>query len=434
VTKQRLARPRLAQRGFRGAAMAVIVTALPTLMLPACATAVAAGHTAVPPAEGPHVLVSDQVIARMPASSVRAELDSARIAPGAPALGGSHVRYGITVYRVAYRTTDALGRTTIASGVVAFPRDGGRDLRVVEYDHGTTADKVDVPSSFGLDAAGDGIEGRWSAELFASAGFATAEPDYPGMGQGPGRPQYMVAGSEVSASLDLLAATAQIAAGRGARLDRGVLMTGFSQGGAAAMAVGRALQDHAEPGFGLQALAPVSGPYDLAGAQVPGIFDDQVDPAMATYLVGYTLTAWNPIYDLYAAPSQAFRRPYASTVEALFDGSHSDQDVARSLPATIQQLLTARFLRLLRHPAGQLRRALLLNGTCAGWIPHAPTRLYAAAGDRTVPQANAEHCQRAISQGSRRVPLIELGAVDHDVSDFIALPQILTWFRQWLRQ
>lgn len=409
---------------------AAIAAALVSLTVPACALATAARSAA---GRGEHTLIKDQVIARIPAASVRAELDNARIAPRAPALGGRDARYSIVVYRVVYRTTDALGRATVASGIVSFPRGGGQQLRVVEYDHGTTVDKDDVPSAFGLDAAHDGIEGRWSAELFTSAGFVTAEPDYPGMGRSPGRPQYMVAKSETSASLDLLTATRQIAAGRGDGLDRKVLVTGFSQGGAAAMAVGRALEGHARPRFALQALAPVSGPYDLPGAELPTILTGQVDPAMAAYLVGYTLTAWNPIYHLYATPGQAFRPRYASAVAALFDGHHSDQAVAQALPASVQQLVTQRFLRLVRHPAGELRCALIRNSTCSGWSPAAPTRLYAAAGDHTVTQANAQHCQQALKRRGRDVPLIELGAVSHDVSDFIALPEIVTWFRQWLK-
>jgi hypothetical protein len=224
---------------WRGVMATILTLPLSLLALPACAPAAAASHSQGQPVGQP--LVSDQLIAQIPASTVRQELNAARIEPGAPALGGGQVRYGITAYRVTYRTADALGRPTTATGIVAFPDGGGQSLRVVGYDHGTTADKADVPSSFGLDAAHDGIEGRWSAELFASAGFATAEPDYTGMGQGPGRPEYLTAKSEVSASLDLLDAAAQVAAGRGDRLDPGVLVTGFSQGGSAAMAVARAL-------------------------------------------------------------------------------------------------------------------------------------------------------------------------------------------------
>ena len=424
------------QSAIKGLSAAAALAALLTL-------AAASAEAAPGPAPGHgislagkryrNVLISDQMIGRLSAADVRAELGNARIGPGEPALGGRFARYGLVAYRVIYGTTDAAGRPVIASGVVAFPQSGTRQLQVVEYEHGTTADKADVPSSFGLDAAGDGIEGRWSAELFASAGFAVAEPDYVGLGSSPGRPEYMAAASEVSASLDLLHAAAQLARERGEDLDRNVLVTGFSQGGAAAMAVGRALQDHPSPAFRLAALAPVSGPYDLAGAEVPGMFTGQVDPAMAAYLVGYTLTAWNPLYHLYAHPADAFAPRYAPSVEGLFDGSHSDQDIARSLPGNLQDLLTPRFLRWLRQPSGALLRALNVNSPCRGWAPQAPVRLYAAAGDRTVPQANAQHCQRALGQGRSQIPLVQLGAVDHDVSDFVALPKILRWFRHWLR-
>ena len=393
----------------------------------AASSAAAAGR---PPASaGPNVLIKATPIARLPERSVAAELRHARLGPGDPALGAAAVRSGIVAYRVLYRTVNAAGQPTRASGLVAFPAGRTGNLSLVDYGHGTTAYKLDVPSSFGLDANRDGLEGRWSSELFASAGFAVAEPDYLGMGAGPGRPEYMVANAEVSASLDLLRAAKVIATRRRDTLAPGVLVTGFSQGGAAAMAVGRGLQHHALPGFRLRALAPVSGPYDLPGAQLPGIFTGQVAAAIAPYYVGYTLTAWNPLYHLYPAPGDAFRQPYAASVEGLFDGSHPDQQIIAALPPRLRNLLTPGYLRLLQHPTAALRRALIRNSTCTGWTPRAPVRLYAASGDTTVTQANAQHCLQNIRTRHGHVRLVQLGAVSHDISDFLALPKIVRWFQ-----
>jgi hypothetical protein len=374
------------------------------------------------------ILIKATPIARLSERSVAAELRDARLGPGDPALGAGAVRYGMVAYRVLYRTVNAAGQPSRASGLVAFPTGRTGNLQLVDYGHGTTAYKLDVPSSFGLDATRDGLEGRWSAELFASAGFAVAEPDYPGMGAGPGRPEYMVANAEVPASLDLLRAATVVATRRGNTLAPGVLVTGFSQGGAAAMAVGRALQRHALPGFRLRVLAPVSGPYDLPGAQLPGIFTGQVAAAIAPYYVGYTLTAWNPLYHLYPAPRDAFRRPYAASVEGLFDGSHPDQQIIAALPPRLHNLLTPTYLRLLQHPAGALKTALIRNSTCTGWTPRVPVRLYAASGDTTVTQVNAQHCQRTIRARHGHARLVQLGAVSHDISDFLALPKIVRWF------
>ncbi|MDR0346258.1 MAG: hypothetical protein LBI49_24690, partial [Nocardiopsaceae bacterium] len=297
-----------AARTFRcaGALAAAALALLPLAALSACGPAPRAAPVRSQATSATHasVLISASSIAKIPEPDVAAELRLARLGPRDPALGARAVRYGIVAYRVRYRTVNAVGLPTSASGLVAFPADGPRQLQVVDYGHGTTAFKPGVPSSFGLDASRDGLEGRWSAELFASAGFAVAEPDYPGLGAGPGRPEYMVAKSETTASLDLLRATQQIARSRGDKLAPGVLVTGFSEGGSAAMAAGRALQHGVVPAFRLRALAPVSGPYDLAGAQLPGIFNGQVAAGVAPYYVAYTLTAWNPLYHLYAARSE----------------------------------------------------------------------------------------------------------------------------------
>jgi hypothetical protein len=40
-----------------------------------------------------------------------------------------------------------------------------------------------------------------------------------------------------------------------------------------------------------------------------------------------------------------------------------------------------------------------------------------------VTQVNAEQCAQAI-----KAPVVQLGNVSHDVSDFAALPQIVRWF------
>ncbi len=415
----------------RWLASAAALVLVPLAALSGCgaASSAAAAERQPAPAGRDGALISAKLIARLSERNVATELRNARLAPGDPALGARAVRYGVIAYRVLYRTVTASGRPTRASGLVVFPAGRSRELRVIDYGHGTTAFRADVPSSFGLDASGDGIEGRWSAELFASAGFAVAEPDYVGMGSGPGRPEYMVAKSEASASLDLLRAAEVIAQRRGDRLAPGVLATGFSEGGSAAMALGRALQQAAEPRLRLRALAPISGPYDLIGAQLPGMFNGQVGAGVAPYYAAYTLTAWNPLYHLYAAPADAFRPPYAASVEGLFDGSHRDAQIFVSLPPSLRDLLTTRYLRIARHPAGAFRRALIRNGTCTGWTPQAPVRLYAARGDGTVPQANSLHCQQAIGAHGGHARLIQLGAVSHDVSDFLALPQIVDWFR-----
>ena len=404
---------------------------------PASAPRAAADRHPAPPAASAArdrgVLISATPIARLPESAVAAELRNARYKPGTPALGAGMVRYGIDAYRVIYQTVNATGQPVRASGLVVFPAAGRRRLRLVSFATGTSTYKLNVPSTFGLDAARDGLEGRWSSELFASAGFAVAEPDYVGMGRGSGPIEYMVGRAMATASLDVLTAARALAARHGYQLDRDVLATGFSEGGSAAMALGRALQQGQSPYFRLTALAPISSPLDLTGAELPGVFNGQVAAVAAPYYLGYVLTKWNPLYHLYSSPTQAFRQPYAARVQGLYNGSHQDQQVLAALPP-LSRLITPAYLRLLRHPTGKLLRAFNANSTCFGWTPRVPVHLYAASGDSQGPPANSVDCRRAIRARGGHASLIWLrpvgkfGLVGHFVSAFLALPKILRWF------
>ena len=294
-----------------------------------------------------------------------------------------------------------------ASGLIAFPTGATARLAMVDYGHGTTASRDDVPSSFGMDG-GLGIEGRWSAELFASAGFAVALPDYLSLGVSRLRPQYEVARTEASASLDLLRATQRLAAATGHRLNGQVFLTGFSQGAAAALAIARSLQAGTLPALRLMAVGAVSGPYELQAAELPAILDGRVSPAMASYLLGYVLTAWNPVYHLFAGPAVAFRAPYDARVESLFDGAHADQQIAAELPGDFRQLLTPRYLRELERPSARLLAALRANSTCNGWTPRVPVRLIA---DGPIGEIKTRVGTRTIRATLPSIPIDELAGL-----------------------
>ncbi|MEV5704003.1 hypothetical protein [Actinoallomurus sp. NPDC052274] len=334
--------------------------------------------------------------------------------------GSPKPKYGVEVYRVVYRTVAVNGRPTTASGLVVLPRGKDRRLRTVVYEHGTN------PTKKAAATVNAGSYDRAGSILFAGAGFGTVAPDYLGLGLGPGRHPYMDHASETSASLDMLRAAEKVAARHGRTLDRRVRVTGFSQGGAAATALGRALQAKGR----LAALAPVSGPYDVEHAEVPeGLHGTSLDPREVTFYLGYWLTSMNRLHHLYASPSEAFQQPYSATVETLFDGHHTPAEIVTGLPATPQELLTPAFIKRFDHPTGGLARALRQNdGTCRSWTPRVPVRVYAARGDKDVTIRNAQNCVRALRAHGVAAPLIDVGDTDHNGSAFRSIPQIVTWF------
>jgi hypothetical protein len=241
----------------------------------------------------------------------------------------------------------------------------------------------------------DGLAGA-EALLFAGAGYATVAPDYLGLGGGHGPHPYLHLATETSASLDLLRAAHAFALRERRRLDGDTLVTGFSQGGAAAMALGRALQDGADPRLHLAALAPMSGPYDLEGAELPAILAGRLDAADSNYYLSYAMREWQPIYHVFDAPTDVWQDDWGAKVAGLFDGRHDDVAILKALPRRLDALFTSAFRARLAHPDGGLLAAMRDNDGACDWAPKAPVRIYAAHGDEQVAFANARSCVAAL--------------------------------------
>lgn len=332
------------------------------------------------------------------------------------------VRNGVRLYLIEYRTVDTDGAPTTASGLAVLPTTDARKLRTVAWLHGTRAYRGDTGS------LSDNLD-RGAAVMFAAAGYATAAPDYLGLGTGPGTHPYVTTKPTVTASVDALRATRELARSNGKLLDREVLVAGFSQGGQAAMFVGRALQERTDRHFRLGAIAPISGPHDISGAELPAALEGRLDGFVATFYLAYAITAWNREYHLYDDASEAFRAPYDKTVPPLFDSDHTEQEIVAALPKTPQELFTDEFLANLAEPTGTLRHALEANdGACEDWRPRVPVRLYTSAGDRDVSMDNSQNCQRFLAESGAEADLIDLGDIDHFTAGATALPKTLTWF------
>ena len=341
-------------------------------------------------------------------------------------LPARRARHGVSAYRLRYETVGVDGAPASASALLVLPR-GRRRLATVAYEHGTLVRRADAPSQ-GLDSFAS-----TAAVLYGAAGFATVAPDYLGLGSGTGPQAYLHARTEAGASIDALRAARAFAARHGRRLDRRVLVTGFSQGGHAAMALAHALQRGAAPPFRLRALAPVSGVFDLQDAELPAILAGNLDARISAYNLSALLISWQPIYHLYGSAGDAFAPDYAEQVGQLFDGSHGDPEILAAMPSSITQLLTPAELARLRRPRGGLLAGLRANDATCRWRPRAPVRLYAATGDQAVTITNTAHCARDLRARHADVDAIRLGALDHFGSMFAAIPRVLSWFLRLTR-
>jgi acetyl esterase/lipase len=333
---------------------------------------------------------------------------------------GAHPRYAVRAYRIEYRTIDMHSAPTTASALVALPVHRPGRASTVAWEHGTRVGRSDVASM-----SADNLD-RPTAILFASAGFVTVAPDYLGLGTGPGAHPYTHAATEASASLDAVRAGRTLASLRGQRLSDDVLVSGFSQGGQAAMALAPVLDQ--APGLRLRAVAGISGSYDLSGTEIPALWDGRVDPAIGAFYLAYWTLSSNATYGLFSSPAEVFQAPYDQTLPPLFDGDHDESAIFPALAPSPEQLVTPQYAARLRHPQGALLRAIQENSRTCQWRAPVPVRLYAASGDREVPIGNTEQCARQLRAAGTGPTVKNLGDVEHMSTPVIALPDVAHWF------
>ncbi|WP_129842908.1 lipase [Streptomyces sp. RFCAC02] len=358
------------------------------------------------------------------------DADDAAAELTAAGFDGGVARYGVDAYRLEYRTVDAYGRPTVASGLLAVPRGRHGALTAVSFTHGTGVSREDAPSML----RGDFVSA--STISYAAAGFAGVAPDYLGMGTGPGFHPWMDVPSETTATIDMLRAAREFLRHTGHPLRRDVMVTGFSQGASAAIGVARALQAGEDRWFRAAALAPVSGAYAFRDAELPALFDGRVHPKYSVLYMAYLFVSLNRQHGgIYDDPAEIFREPYAATVETLYDGDHSGAEVMASTPDSLDELLTEAGMDLLRSPSGTF--AELLAGTdavCADWVPEMPMRLYQARGDEQAVTENTAACRADLAASGARVPVFDLGEVDYEGSRHLgsaaaAIRPTIAWFR-----
>jgi S-formylglutathione hydrolase FrmB len=334
-------------------------------------------------------------------------------------------KHGVRAAALGYATHDVLARPSRASGLIAVPLDVGGARDVVVWLHGTSVNRNDVPSH-----PAD-LTSKLLAALFASAGFVFVAPDYLGLGvEGEGPHPYLHARSEASASQDMRRAMRDVAPDAlGGTATRRLFLTGFSQGGHAALALQRDLEAAAESPFDVAACAPVAGPYNLSAVTVPVVYGR---PGVNTcgYL-GYLLTAYRVRYGIYDAPDEVFVEPYDRIAPPLFDGLHTADEVTQALPFEPPDFIRRDWWdAAIGDPAHAFAAALRENDV-DGYAPRAPTRLYVGTADEDVPPENAPEAVRSFrDRGSSSVEVIDLGPLDHEATAYAAFPRIRAWFEE----
>ena len=291
----------------------------------------------------------------------KATIDAANVSRGWAALSGP-ARCDVTVHEIRHPTVGPRGEATDASGAVYVPGGDGctGPWTLLAYSRGSDLDRARSMTT------ADDREVQAAIGFFAARGFVVVASDYLGYAGSsfPYHP-YLHAESEARTTIDALRAARVLLTRLGAAESGRLVLTGYSQGGHAALATARAIGRDAPAGVPAPAaIAPMSGPYDLAGTFI-----------QAAQLLPLTLV------DL---------------------GSSSAQTVA----LRIGDVLGTGAQDLIDGQGGL--RDLLQQNSVIGWTPVAPVLLCGGARDPVVPFSNTTRASADFAARGASVTVVDV--------------------------
>jgi hypothetical protein len=329
----------------------------------------------------------------------------------------SPVRYGVRVYELMYWTRWHDGQPIRATGLYFVPETAegaipGEALPVLSFNHGS---QITRRKGFKLSSE------KIITTAMAADGYASTMPDYIGLGGGDRFHLYHHAETEARASLDLLRAAQVFNRQLGLRWDDQLFLSGYSQGGHAALATHKAIEEAHAEAFPLTASAPLSGAYDLAGVQSASMFRAYATPGYFPFL----MFGMNEAYGLFEDWTEALRPAYRDSLRYMVEsGTYRLGEIGQAMPDTPVLVIQPEIVEAyLKDPDFPFRDALEENGLTE-WAPERPVMLCYCEADEQVDYRNALVAeQRMEERGAEAVRLRRVAKkLDHrDCAPFAAI-------------
>jgi hypothetical protein len=297
--------------------------------------------------------------------------------------------YDVDFYKIEYTSLDITGLLDTVSGLLVVPDASDKVFPLLCYQHGTVGSKENVPSN---------LSGGYEiAEVWGSAGYTVFAPDYLGLGEGRGFHPYVHQASEASAAIDMMEASKTFLNDNEFHFNDQLFITGYSQGGHAAAALHKELEENYNNTITVTASAPMSGPYSISGVMQDFMYSE-IPYNFVSYLP-YTLLSYQTAYgNIFTDVEDVFRPAYAPFVEDFYSGDIDlgdlnqifidmlTQEFGASIPIKmLQDSVVNNVFTNYNHPINIAMR----DNDVHNWAPQAPTRLYYCEGDDQVPFMNS---------------------------------------------
>lgn len=289
-------------------------------------------------------------------------------------------RYDVAVYEITYKGKWIDGTDLKAKGICYVPV-GASNMPEAVYCHGT---QVEQEVKIGL-KNGQMV----TSAILASDGYFSMYPYYYGIGGGEKVHLYIHAETEASSVAYMILAGRELQQSLKQTNNGQVFISGYSQGGHAAMAAHQYLEQHPELGIRVAASSPMSGPYDLTGVQS----EVMSQPYDRPHYLPYLLVSYQYAYQIIPGDvTEVFKPEYQCVVDDFFKiprcSSHGKLD--GKLPRVPEHMIEPFFLNAYRNDTAFAFTNFLKQNSNWKWKPQAPMQLCACYGDNEVNYRNSE--------------------------------------------
>ncbi len=327
--------------------------------------------------------------------------------------------FGYKAYKIPYTTTDEEGEEVKVSGLFVIPTGitplmSQLGLSMVSDDHGTIFTNAEAPTVI---ASNNGTPDGSSILLTSLGGFATLQPDYIGFGDSNDHYHpFILKKSLATATVDFIKTVKDFAKDNNISLNQQLFLTGYSEGGYAAMASLQQIEEEAE--MHVVMAAPMAGPYDLNLTAFGVLSTPTLSVPSFMAEIGY---AYAKAYD--KELSSIINEPYASKLPTLVNGSLDRFEIDKELTTKTtgeDGLFNPSFVNdFFVNPNNWFREAMVENSVHT-WAPSTPTRLIHCQGDDVIPYGISQATMQTMqSLGASDVALIPVEAtlgLDYNIS------------------
>lgn len=331
-------------------------------------------------------------------------LKSTLMDAGTPGVDENTTVYGYKAYKIPYMTTDEEGNSVKVSGLMVVPTgvpDAVKQLgfSTVSDDHGTIFANAEAPT---VVADNNNAPAGSSVILTSLFAFVTLQPDYIGFGDSSDHYHpFILKKSLASTTVDFIKAAKKFAIDNGIHLNDQLFLTGYSEGGYAAMATLQQIEREGE--LQVTMAAPMDGPYIVDGlaAQVLHASALSVPSFMAN--IGY---AYAKVYDEDIA--SVINELYASKLDTLFDGSKARPEIDPELTTVTtgaDGLFNPAFVA--GFFSGNWFSQAVMDNSVYKWAPQTPVQLVHCIGDDVIPFSISEGTKQTMdAYGAASVTLV----------------------------